>query len=82
MEFANDNKADAYRYYLWFLEKEENQWMDAELFERALQSQTEDLEALNRQFIEVEKQYSQFQIEMQKLSSKHNDMSLRLLQRI
>ena len=80
MEFANDNKADAYRYYLWFLEKEENQWMDAKLFERALQSQTEDLEALNRQFIEVEKQYSQFQFEMQKLSSKHNDMSLRLLQ--
>ena len=43
MEFANENRANAYRYYLWFLEKDENQWMDAELFESALQPQTKNL---------------------------------------
>lgn len=79
MDFANENRANSYRYYLWFLEKEENQWMDAELFESALQPQTKNLDAANQQIVEVKKQYSQFQIEMKEISSRHNDASLKIL---
>ena len=36
LKFANDNAVTVYRYYRKFLEDEENSWIDAELFEKAV----------------------------------------------
>ena len=73
MNFANDNSTELYRYFRYFLEREENSWMDAELFEKALigwvspsNLQTEALERL-------EKAYSSFNAETNHLSHSYNE---------
>ena len=73
MNFANDNSTELYRYFRYFLEREENSWMDAELFEKALigwvspsNLQTEALERL-------EKAYSSFNAETNHLSYSYNE---------
>ncbi|MDC0493861.1 hypothetical protein OAO72_06170 [Alphaproteobacteria bacterium] len=73
MNFANDNSTELYRYFRYFLEREENSWMDAELFEKALigwvspsNLQTEALERL-------EKAYASFNAETNHLSHNYNE---------
>jgi hypothetical protein len=73
MKFANDNAVNVYRYYRKFLEDEENSWIDAELFEKALSgwSSTSDMqiEALER----LEIAYANFRAETDHLSHQYNE---------
>ena len=68
MKFANDNTVNLYRYYRKFLEDEENSWIDAELFEKALSGWSStgniQIEALER----LEIAYANFKAETDHLS--------------
>ena len=73
MNFANDDSTELYRYFRYFLEREENSWMDAELFEKALLGwvspsnlQTEALERLQNS-------YDNFNAETNQLSHRYNE---------
>lgn len=73
MNFANDDSTELYRYFRYFLEREENSWMDAELFEKALigwvspsNLQTEALERLQNS-------YDNFNAETNQLSHRYNE---------
>ena len=73
MKFANDNTVNLYRYYRKFLEDEENSWIDAELFEKALSGWSStgnmQIEALER----LEIAYANFKAETDHLSHQYND---------
>ena len=73
LKFANDNAVTVYRYYRKFLEDEENSWIDAELFEKALSgwasTSNVQLEALER----LEIAYANFKAETDHLSHQYND---------
>ena len=73
MKFANDNTVNLYRYYRKFLEDEENSWIDAELFEKALSGWSStgniQIEALER----LEIAYANFKAETDHLSHQYNE---------
>ena len=73
MKFANDNTVNLYRYFRKFLEDEENSWIDAELFEKALSGWSStgnmQIEALER----LEIAYANFKAETDHLSHQYND---------
>lgn len=73
LKFANDNAVTVYRYYRKFLEDEENSWIDAELFEKALSgwasTSNVQLEALEQ----LEIAYANFKAETDHLSHQYND---------
>ena len=81
MKFANDNTVNLYRYYRKFLEDEENSWIDAELFEKALSgwSSTSNMqiEALER----LEIAYANFKAETDHLSHQYNEKVYAINQR-
>ena len=72
LKFANDNAVTVYRYYRKFLEDEENSWIDAELFEKALSgwasTSNVQIEALER----LEIAYANFKAETDHLSHQYN----------
>lgn len=72
MSFANDNSVNFYRYYRSFLERDENAWIDAELFEKALAGWTSSdnlqVEALER----LQTAYTNFKAETDHLSHEYN----------
>jgi hypothetical protein len=80
MNFANDNSTELYRYFRYFLEREENSWMDAELFEKALigwmSPSNLKTEALER----LEKAYASFNAETNHLSHDYNERTYQINQ--
>ena len=73
MNFANDNSTELYRYFRYFLEREENSWMDAELFEKALIGWVPPSNLKTEALERLEKAYSSFNAETNHLSHSYNE---------
>ena len=73
MNFANDNSTELYRYFRYFLEREENSWMDAELFEKALIGWVPPSNLKTEALERLEKAYASFNAETNHLSHRYNE---------